>query len=640
MWASAGFMLFLRIEKMSRMKKTIVGLYWSLIVAGVFAFLYTFNTFLFGAQEEVQTFVPSWSYIRELLREPGGLLAVAGQWVTQYYRLPLFPFLFNSLLLGGIGFLTYRLLQRIADRGYHLLLSLLPMLVLLKAHLRLDYVADGSIGLFLLLLILVLGQLCTRQSTKWLYAVGSVGVIYLLMGQWVVLYGLLWLGMSWAGWKALRPNSDPDQKRSMLCRYGAYGVALFPLVVGVALTFYVIDQARALPLTEGIYSLRYQESQLQPDSLLHYVAIRFAFGVLGMMLLTTLLSRLPLSRKPVRWGLWICSGLAVAGALRFSWPGESERQAHWVDRLATLTREERWDEVVKSFAGKQVIGAMSLNQLNLALAQQGELGDKLFLYTQQGPQSLLAGWDRTYAMSVVLSDVHYAIGDVSTSESYAMEGLTLARRGGSPRMLQRLVKISQIRRDLPLASKYLTRLRAMPMYREWADHYRDYVAHPERIAADKELAGKSVPDGKADSLLGQYSIERLWLAHEEGQSLNRLAWTYLGCSYLLARKLDAFAAFLQQTAPDFGVDSLPRAFQEAVLLWMAQGHALPEGWQVQPAVAELFDQFRQAVQNARHDTNGVARLYRDYGHTFWFYFYQQSEQPKSTRKNEEQLYAH
>ena len=106
MWASAGFMLFLRIEKMSRMKKTIVGLYWSLIVAGVFAFLYTFNTFLFGAQEEVQTFVPSWSYIRELLREPGGLLAVAGQWVTQYYRLPLFPFLFNSLLLGGIGFLT------------------------------------------------------------------------------------------------------------------------------------------------------------------------------------------------------------------------------------------------------------------------------------------------------------------------------------------------------------------------------------------------------------------------------------------------------------------------------------------------------------------------------------------------------
>lgn len=626
-------MLFLHIEIMSRMKKTKVGLYWGLILAGVFAFLYTFNTFLYGMQEEVQAFVPSWSYIRELLREPGGLLAVAGQWVTQYYRVSLFPFLFNALLLTGIGYLTYCLLQRIADRGYHLFLALLPMLVLLKAHLRLDYVADGSIGLLLLLLTLALGQLCIRPSTKWLYAIGSVGVIYLLTGQWALLYGLLWLGMSWACWKAL----EPDQRRSTL---RLYILVVLPLVVGVALTYYVIARAQALPLTEGIYSLRYQESQLQPDSLLHYVAIRFTFGLLGMILLTALLSRLPLSRKPVRWGLWLFSGLAVASALRFSWPGEPERQARWVDWLATLSREERWEEVVKSFAGKQVIGAMSLNQLNVALAHQGRLGDELFRYTQQGPQSLLAGWDRTYAMSVVLSDVHYAIGDFSTSESYAMEGLTLARRGGSPRMLQRLVKISLIRRDFPMASKYLARLRAMPMYRAWAEQYQVYVVHPERIAADKELAGKRVPNVKADSLLGQYSIEQLWLAHE-AESAGDLAWTYLGCSYLLARELDAFGDFLCQTAPEVtAAVPLPRAFQEAALLWMAQGHELPEGWQVQPAVAEHFGQFRQAVQNARHDTNGVARLYRDYGHTFWFYFYQQSEQPKSTRKNEEQLYAH
>ena len=623
---------------MSRMKQTKVGLYWGLILAGVFAFLYTFNTFLYGMQEEVQAFVPSWSYIRELLREPGGLLAVAGQWVTQYYRVSLFPFLFNALLLVGIGYLTYRLLQGIANRGYHLLLALLPMLVLLKAHLRLDYVADGSIGLLLLLLTLALGQLCIRPSTKWLYAIGSVGVIYLLTGQWALLYGLLWLGMSWVCWKA----PEPDQRRSTQRRstLRLYILAVLPLMMGVALTYYVITQAQALPLTEGIYSLRYQESQLQPDSLLHYVAIRFTFGLLGMILLTALLSRLPLSRKPVRWGLWLFSGLAVASALRFSWPGEPERQARWVDRLAMLSREERWNEVVKAFAGKQVIGAMSLNQLNVALALQGELGDKLFFYTQQGPQSLLAGWDRTYAMSVVLSDVHYAIGDVSTSESYAMEGLTLARRGGSPRMLQRLAKISLIRRDFPMACKYLARLRAMPMYRAWAEQYQVYVVHPERIAADKELAGKRVPNVKADSLLGQYSIEQLWLAHE-AESAGDLAWTYLGCSYLLARELDAFGDFLYQTAPEAtAAVTLPIAFQEAALLWIAQGHALPQGWQVQPAVAEHFDQFRQAVQNARHDTNGVARLYRDYGHTFWFYFYQQSEQPKSTRKNEEQFYAH
>lgn len=208
-------------------------------------------------------------------------------------------------------------------------------------------------------------------------------------------------------------------------------------------------------------------------------------------------------------------------------------------------------------------------------------------------------------------------------------------------MLQRLAKISLIRRDFPLADKYLARLRAMPMYRAWAERYQAYVVHPERIASDPELAGKRIPTVEADSLLGQYSLERLWLSHEAASADDRLAWTYLGCSYLLVRELDAFGDFLYQTAPEAtAAVTLPHAFQEAALLWMAQGHALPAGWQVQPAVAERFDQFRQAVQSARHDTNGIARLYRDYGHTFWFYFYQQTEQRKETQKDEEQLYAH
>lgn len=618
-------MLLLRVKIMSCMKQTKVVLYWSLIFAGLFAYLHTFNTFLYGQQEEVQAFVPSWSYIRALLREPGGLLAVAGQWVTQYFSLPFFPFLFHALLLTGIGCCTYRLLQQVADRGYHLLLALLPALCLLKAQLRLDFVADGTIGLFLLLLALTLGQLCTTDRQRLLYGLGSVLMIYLLTGQWALLYGLLWLGMSGAAQKT------PKAKIT----------AALPLVIGIGSTYYVISRALALPLTEGIYSLRYQESQLQPDSLLHFVAIRFTFGWLALLLFAFLLSRVPLTRKPVRWGVWLLSGVAVAGALRFAWPGELERQARWVDRLATLSRMERWAEVSDLFVGKPVIGAMSLTQLNVALAHQGRLGDELFLYTQQGPQSLLAGWDRTYAMSVVLSDVHYAIGDFSTSESYAMEGLTLARRGGSPRMLQRLAKISLIRRDFPLAGKYLERLRVMPMYRAWAERYQTYLVHPERIASDLELAGKHIPTVEADSLLGQYSLERLWLSHEAASADDRLAWTYLGCSYLLSRELDAFGDFLRRTAPETTASvALPRAFQEAALLWMAQGHELPEGWQVQPAVAERFDQFRQAVQSARHDTNGVARLYRDYGHTFWFYFYQQTEQHKNRQKDEEQLYAH
>ena len=91
----------------------------------------------------------------------------------------------------------------------------------------------------------------------------------------------------------------------------------------------------------------------------------------------------------------------------------------------------------------------------MALAQKEVLGDSLFHFEPKGPQSLLTSWDRTYYTSALLSDIHYHIGDISLSESYAMEGLTLAKRGGSPRMLQRFVDICLIREEWDLATKYL-----------------------------------------------------------------------------------------------------------------------------------------------------------------------------------------
>ena len=116
-----------------------------------------------------------------------------------------------------------------------------------------------------------------------------------------------------------------------------------------------------------------------------------------------------------------------------------------MNELSVWEQRNDWDTIIREHPEKEETDYVSLNYLNMALAQKGLLGDRLFHYDQKGPQSLLASWDRTYYMSCLLSDIHYMIGDISLSEGYAMEGLTLAKRGGSPRLLQRLVKISLIR---------------------------------------------------------------------------------------------------------------------------------------------------------------------------------------------------
>lgn len=68
----------------------------------------------------------------------------------------------------------------------------------------------------------------------------------------------------------------------------------------------------------------------------------------------------------------------------------------------------------------------------MSLAHKGELADRMFTFDQKGTKSLCADWNQTFYMDRLLSDVHFLVGDVSLSESFAMDGFTQAKRKGVP----------------------------------------------------------------------------------------------------------------------------------------------------------------------------------------------------------------
>lgn len=85
----------------------------------------------------------------------------------------------------------------------------------------------------------------------------SVFLIYGLTGQLAALYGLVVVCMS------------------LLCRRRKWSGSLAVFLAGVLLAYIGIRLAIGIPLTDGIYSERYQESQLQPDSYVYFIWIRF-----------------------------------------------------------------------------------------------------------------------------------------------------------------------------------------------------------------------------------------------------------------------------------------------------------------------------------------------------------------------------
>lgn len=577
--------------------------FWAFIFVGLFFFFQSFAIFSFQQQEEMQLFIPEWSYIREMLAVPGGFCAVVGQALVQFYPNLWIALLVNTTLLWGIGILSFLILQKISRRGYDLLLSLIPVLALLKVSLNPDYILDGTVGIFFLLLFLYT-FLCVRETrTRLIYSLSTLIAFFFLFGQLAAIYGVLLLAFVF------------------LCRHEKWHYMFFAFLTGLILTYTGIRMAVYVPLTDGIYSKQYQEMQLQPDSFMFFVWIRFMALLLGLSVVVFLMKMIPWQKLWQK--IFTTFGVTVALFLfsGFCVPDSDDLHNRMMDRLSYLERREKWDVLIRIHQGKKTGDYIDLNFLNMALAKEGWLGDKLFYFDQKGPFGLLAPWNRTYYMSVMLSDIHYMLGDIGPSESYAMEALTLARRKGSPRMLQRLVQTSLIRNDFKVAEKYIGLLARMPYYRTWAEKYRFFIRHPEQIREDKEFRGRQIPPVTENNLLCLIATDSLWKMHLTAPLVNRTAVEYLGCSYLLAKETDKFKTFLAEISNKPDWLPLPRHFQEAALMFPDNDVSSLDSLQVLPEIRQQYKQFQMDMVRAKMDPNGVGKLYRKYGNTYWFYFY-------------------
>ncbi len=615
-----------------KQKGILIG-YFIALVGILCYFFHTEALYTLLRQEEVQLFLPTTSIMTDMLCRPGGLCEVLGKAGVQLYTQPTVMLVLLSTLLASIGILIYGILQKFASRWYHYVLALFPVWYLAKAHCSPYYILDGTVGIFFLLLFLYFYTLLSSPSNPCchseersdeesvshrlciqilhfvlndkirlnLFYPLSTLLVYFFTGQLVAIYGLLMLAIA----LMLQPKKWK---------------APFATALGsILLTYLTFRLTPCVPLTDGIYSLAYQESQLQPDSYMYFIWLRTAVVLFVVFISASILKGINAGNRIHQGGLTVVSAVIFGGFMYLHLPNQEEVLNNRMEELSHMSHQEDWDGILQKYTTEQPHNYLQLNYLCFALAQKGELGNRLFEYNVKGPQSLLTSWDHSYYTSVLLSDIHYALGDISLSESYAMEGLTLAKRGGSPRMLQRLVKISLIRQEWEVAEKYLFLLRQMPAYRSWTETYQTYLHRPEKVKNDKELATRPLST-QTDNLFSMLSVDSLWTEHLHESHTGSLAKDYLGCSYLLAKELDKFEAFIVQTV-SASTEPLPKHFQEALLISAIGNPTLLETIGVDASILNRFKQFQQDIRTVSKDELGLRKLHSKYGNTYWFYHY-------------------
>lgn len=578
-----------------------------LVFVGLFLFFQSFNLYLYASEEEMQLFIPDWSMIWAILQKPGGFCSICGQALMQYYPNLWFALFVNSFFITIIGLFCLLIFNTIELRGYNYFLSLVPVFFLMKMHLCSDYVLDGTIALVIMSLALYIYTRIKNKTNSLLYSVISVVLLFIFVGQLTALYGALLV--------ILHLTVQKEK-----CQY------IIPaFLIGLILTFIGIRMTVYIPITDGIYSRNFQELQLSPDSFMYFVWIRFALLMGILLVISFLLKKITWEKRRYRIVTVIGVGAVTLLFSNFCLPDSSEIHGRMINKLSYLEEHENWDAIIDMHEGKQITNYINLNYLNMALAKTGQLANHLFNYDQRGPAGLLMSWDRSYYASALLSDIHFMIGDLGLSEGYAMDALTMAKRNGSPRMLKRLIQISLLKGDNVLASKYIQILSTMPEYHQWAIKYDSYINNPGKVFQDKEFSQKRLPDIKSDNLLCLIEMDSLWQMHFTKPVVNKTALEYLGCAYLLAKKMDSFKAFIIKMANIPGIDPLPIHFQEATLILAREDASVLKNISIQADILRRGVQFERDMEFAKTVPDGISMLYQKYGDTFWFYYYCKSQ---------------
>ena len=573
--------------------------FWLIVFGALFAFLQTSFQYHFYYIEQSQLFLFSEAYIRNKLLLPGGFSMLVAEFLVQFFIRPYVGALVTAVLLTGVGVCTAGIVKRIAPVSGLFILYVLPMLALLFMHFDFNYRVQGTVC-YLMMMALLCGYMRIRNDLFRLVAgCVLVPVLFWLAGSIAVLFaGMVCL------FEGLRKT--PKWYISLI------GVAEV-LLLGVGTVYFSLMGEYRWVFGPDLY----YHYTLHPKEIIYYSWICLPLVFLVAFFIR---NKNSLSGKKWRAGISCIAQLAmIAAVLWWGMPKYSDAKTLKLKKLDYFARTEQWDKTIEECKGK-LTNFLYMCHLNMALANKGELSDKMFNFDQRGPQGLLVQWNKSENISCMLSDIYFTMGATASSQEMAFEGYVSAMEDGNPRMLKRLVQTNLIYGTYPVAEKYISILEKTYAYRDWAQSQRKYLYNDEVVESDPILGTRRrmLPDRNSLAMIKGLAGD-LALFLEKGPA-NSAALQYLGAMYLLAKDLEGFKALVEKYYGTEFLPVLPVHFQEAVIVMSEKEPDYWKRFNVSETIVARFTDYKKQVLANRNNSAIAGLLNRSYGNTYWFYF--------------------
>jgi hypothetical protein len=561
-----------------------------------FAFLYPFHL---NYQEQYQLFLFTGDYFALFFQKPGGLSDYLGNFLTQFYFYSWVGAIILAVLLMSMQQLVWIIARKLGASKQLLPLSFVPSVLYWGLLCDENYLLGGLIAIIIPLLFVVGYQFIQASSIRQAVVLIVLPIIYWVCGGSFLLLAVFIITNELSRKTTFNP-------RLIGFIAGIIGVS----VLSPVLSKYYLLQYPTIKAWIGVNYYRF------PTEIPLLIVILLILASTLPFLLKWI-STLVANKKRPMLPLFQILLVAIGGScFIYSAVDMAKEEVMGYD---FNVRMRKWDRVIEMAEKKAPSSPLSVTCLNLALAKQDLLGERMFHYYQNGVNGLIPDFIRDYTIPFISGEVYYHLGFINTAQRYAFEAMeALPDYQKSSRALMRLAETNIINRNYAVATKYLHLLQNTFYYRKWATNAiatlqdeKLIEQHPEwgwlrqcRIDDDFLFS-----EGEKDMMLG--------LIYQHFPQ-NQMAFEYQMAYCLLNNDLIHFEQYFPMNQ-SIKNNRIPTGYQEALIfIWSIKNHhpiqTVP--YPIGNAVKERFIQFGNIYKSS---TNAKIELNKKFSDTYWYY---------------------
>jgi hypothetical protein len=574
----------------------LLSLAFGLVVFWFFGFLYPFHL---NYQEQYQMFLFSTDYFLQFFAKPGGISDYIGNFFTQFYFYSWVGAVILAILLVLLQRAVWFISRKLGAKSAFFPLTVIPSLLYWGLLCDENYLLGGLVVMLIVSGFLAVYTLIGSVTVRMICVLVFVPLLYWIAGGAFVLLPLF--ALVFEAWK-----------RNL--KFGQ--LALFA-VVSVAFAY-------AIPMLCKSEFLQYPLRQvwIGTNYFRFPVNLPISVGVIALSLLVIpfLLHFLSSIVGAANSKIIITAQLAVivfGGYFLINHSADMSKEE--VMAYDFNCRMRKWDRVIAMAEKKMPTTPLSVTCLNLALAKEDLLGERMFNYFQNGVGGLMPDFVRDYTIPMIAGEVYYHLGFINTAQRFAFEAMeALPDYQKSSRAVMRLAETNIINGNYEVAGKYLRMLQKTFYYRGWATNALYTMKDEKLIAQHPEWGWLRQCRTQEDFLFSEGEKDMMLGVLFKQNRVNRMAFEYLMAYSLLTKDLKHFLQYFP-LSESLKYNVIPKSYQEALYYaWATTNNDVTKDipFPVSNATKQRFHAFQKlpGQMNSASTPN-------EFSDTYWYYLY-------------------